>query len=634
MASVRQRFLAGLVGALLVVGIPSMADGWGYDPDPGLGAEALSDGGWYAPIHDPVHALTESGELIPPTAEDAREDRPEYYRDTKQGTSDWARCHVVRERTEPIGCVYGDTDSTVEMWMIGSSKTGQWVDPMTEVAEREGWRLVPHTKSSCAFVPGGTSRDYPECDIFNETMLELIDQEEPDLVALAPTYNELVNPYTPEDQDRVIDDLLAAGAGHVVMLWESPGLKTSAVDCLDDPPADYRECTYQHMPGGIQVLNEAARARALSDEQVSYIDLEPWVCPDTHLDGCPGVIGGVQVTGIGSHITTSYAKTLADPLAAQLHRAGLAEHDPSADLYRHAGGDRYDTAARLALEGRPGHIDTVYLANGTTFPDALAAGSRAGEDRLLLTRPDLLPGVSREALTRLSPGQVVVVGGTAAVDPAVLAQVEDLLPAATVRRIGGDNRYETAALLAGFERGDLPTDRVFLTAGTAWPDAVSVGGVTRSGAWPLLLTRNDGLSQVSAEFLGDAQPDEVVIVGGTAVVSAAVESQVRAQLPGADVERVAGGDRYETSASLAAAYADPSADNVLVATSEAFPDALAAGQGPGAAPSGPVLLTKPGHLPQVVDAALEELEPALGIVMGGTSAVGAGVLDRLADLVG
>nr|WP_306270765.1 cell wall-binding repeat-containing protein [Ornithinimicrobium sp. HY1793] len=630
-----RRVLAGVAGLALVVALPTAAPAAGYDPDPGQGAEALTDGSWYLPAHDVSSALTKDGPLIPETAEQARNDRPEYYHDTKQGSEDWGRCHGARERTEPIGCVYGDPDGEFDLWLVGSSKTGQWADPLVEVAEREGWRVTIHTKSSCAFLPGLEVLDYPQCDTFNDAVLDLVDERDPDLVAFAPTYNEPASPTTPAEQDQVIADLLAAGAGHVAVLWESPGIVvgTSAVDCLDDLPANYQECSYQHEPGGIQVLNEAAQARALRDDQVSFVDLEPWVCPDNDLGACPGVIGGVQVTGVASHITTSYAKTLADPIAAQLYRAGIVENDPSAPTYRHAGADRYETAARLALEGNPRDVDTVYLATGVDAPDALAAGSRAGEDRLLLTRQGSLPAPTRDALRQLAPDRVILVGGTSAISGAVAEQVRDTLPRAAMRRVAGTDRYETTAKLAEFERGDSSLTRVFVTSGNAWADAVSVGGVARAGDWPLLLTQKNHLPSASQDALVATQPAEVVIVGGETVVSSTVEARLRAVLPDADVRRVAGDNRYETSADLARAYGDPDATSVLVATGLDFPDALAAGQGPGHGPGGPVLLTQPDHLPRAVVDVLESREPATAVVMGGTQAISSGVFEALRAVI-
>jgi putative cell wall-binding protein len=84
---------------------------------------------------------------------------------------------------------------------------------------------------------------------------------------------------------------------------------------------------------------------------------------------------------------------------------------------RLAGRDRFDTAARISRRFWRGTADTVYLATGMNFPDALAGVPAAARDQapLLLTQRDCMPEVTREEVRRLDPSQVVVLGGESAV---------------------------------------------------------------------------------------------------------------------------------------------------------------------------------------------------------------------------
>lgn len=96
-------------------------------------------------------------------------------------------------------------------------------------------------------------------------------------------------------------------------------------------------------------------------------------------------------------------------------------------------------------------VDTVYVANGITFADALAGGPNAslGGSPLLLVTADAIPLETLDELIRLQPGEVVVLGGTAAISDAVEADLAALtVPAGNVRRIAGANRFETAAALS------------------------------------------------------------------------------------------------------------------------------------------------------------------------------------------
>jgi hypothetical protein len=90
----------------------------------------------------------------------------------------------------------------------------------------------------------------------------------------------------------------------------------------------------------------------------------------------------------------------------------------------------------------------VYIATGENFPDALGAGPVAAmvKGPVLLVRRDSIPGETAAELVRMSPDKIVIVGGTAAVSQAV---ENGLAPyAATVQRIAGANRYDTAAKLS------------------------------------------------------------------------------------------------------------------------------------------------------------------------------------------
>ncbi|NAZ76767.1 hypothetical protein GTQ99_15255 [Kineococcus sp. T13] len=93
---------------------------------------------------------------------------------------------------------------------------------------------------------------------------------------------------------------------------------------------------------------------------------------------------------------------------------------------RLSGADRYETAAEISnLVWEPDSTVAVYLASGTSFPDALAMAPSTGLlGPLLLTDRDHLPAATRAELQRLRPCYVIVAGGTSAVSDAVFADAE------------------------------------------------------------------------------------------------------------------------------------------------------------------------------------------------------------------
>src|SRR5699024_3449044 len=112
------------------------------------------------------------------------------------------------------------------------------------------------------------------------------------------------------------------------------------------------------------------------------------------------------------------------------------------------GENRYETSAAIAAQF--GDVDTVYLASGQTFPDALTGSASAIRDDapVLLAKQDALPRAAREALDTLTPETVYVMGGPDAISADVLGALAEEAPDADVVRVDGTDRYATAAALA------------------------------------------------------------------------------------------------------------------------------------------------------------------------------------------
>jgi putative cell wall-binding protein len=288
-----------------------------------------------------------------------------------------------------------------------------------------------------------------------------------------------------------------------------------------------------------------------------------------------------------------------------------------APVTRLAGADRYATAAAISATFAPG-VKVAYVATGREFPDALAAGPAAavsGGPVLLVdgSAATLPPPVTGE-LTRLHPASIVVVGGPAAVSDGLAAQLGAYGP---VQRIAGADRYATAAAIsaATFAPG-VPV--AYVATGRSFPDALSGGALAGSTGGPVLLV--DGIAPslpaATAAELARLHPGRIVILGGPGAVSDTLAGALAAYAP---VSRLAGADRFATSAAISAAFA-PGVPAVYVAIGDAFPDALA-GVAVAARDHGPLLLVRWSSIPDPIAAELARLTPAKVVVLGGLQAV-------------
>lgn len=260
---------------------------------------------------------------------------------------------------------------------------------------------------------------------------------------------------------------------------------------------------------------------------------------------------------------------------------------------RYAGVDRVATAVTLSRAAFAS-ADTVVVARADLYPDALAGSALAGQagGPVLLTPSDGLDTRVADEVARVGASTAYVLGTREVMSRQV---VQDLQAAGVDRvvRLGGPDRFDTAALVAG-EVADQ-TSHVFVVEGAdpdparGWPDAVAVAGRAAVTLTPVLLTETDRLPAATRRAIGDLGVEHVTIVGGPVAVSEAVERELASQ--GVEVDRVAGTTRYATSAAVAEIGPDPTL--AVLVTGSNWPDALAAG--PSAAHVGGTVLLTPTH---------------------------------------
>jgi len=215
------------------------------------------------------------------------------------------------------------------------------------------------------------------------------------------------------------------------------------------------------------------------------------------------------------------------------------------------GADRYETAGMAATTAFT-TADTVVLASGTSFPDALAASALAGDldAPVLLLDGDSVPAGTATAYATLKPTKVVVVGGTGRISDAALARLTG--GTAQVDRVAGTDRWQTAAQVASRLSGvgEIGGERTaFLAVGSGFADAVAAGPAAYAGTLPVLLTETDGLPAATESALRDEGIEHIVVLGGENAVNSATVAQVEAL--GISTERLLGPDRYATATAIA-----------------------------------------------------------------------------------
>ena len=344
-----------------------------------------------------------------------------------------------------------------------------------------------------------------------------------------------------------------------------------------------------------------------------------------------------RATGRPTSTLRPTATPAADPVGGAAVVRVTAQINPTAGarLIRLGGVNRYATSMRISQDAFA-QADTVIIATGADFADALCASGLAGcvEGPVLLTDPKSLSSPAAADIKRLKATRAIIVGGPVAVSPNVANQLKEL--GVKVERLGGSNRYETATIIGsrvlsyGHSGG-----RVFVARGDDFADALTLGPLAYSARAPLVLVTPKTVPSATRSYLNANHFSSGCIAGGTVAVSPAVFSAIDGLV--GTVARLGGSSRYSTAVSVAAwgvGNGLASYEAIGIATGTGFADALCGGVAIGRA-GGVVFLTLPGTLPTETANAIAAI---VGEVMdtqiyGGEVAIYPGVFDRVANIL-
>ena len=332
-------------------------------------------------------------------------------------------------------------------------------------------------------------------------------------------------------------------------------------------------------------------------------------------------------------ITEPTSATTTTPTTIVTVPTTTAPTQPAGEVVRAGGSNRIETAIEISKLGWDS-ADTVIIASGSSYPDALAGvplSAAADAPILLSTDKNGAESALLAEIQRLGADKAYILGGTAAVS----AGTESDLTAAGLKcvRLAGDDRYMTGIAVAK-ELAALtgkPFDTIYFASAQNFPDALAVSPVAAMCGDPILYISPDkGLSSAVAEYVSSTGCGSAVLLGGTSAVSEESARSITAL--GLSLERISGSDRYATAVAVAERFADRfTGSGAALATGKAFPDALAGGA--HAAKLGvPVLLTGPQAGSSLLEYAASRPAGAV-YVYGGTAAVSAETAQTVCDAV-
>lgn len=206
---------------------------------------------------------------------------------------------------------------------------------------------------------------------------------------------------------------------------------------------------------------------------------------------------------------------LSGSVESKLKNMGLA-------VERLSGQTRYDTNAKIN-EKLPA-ADGVFVTAGNNYPDALTAASIA----VVKNWPIVLVGEGQAVPNSLKTAfgeEVVIVGGTTAVSTSLEKAVKREIGADAVRRLSGKTRYDTGTAAIDYFADEFISNRLIVSTGTNYPDALVSSAVSARYNAPLFLVPDNSMPATLTDSLTQHSTEK--LINRTYYIGGAVNSSIK-----------------------------------------------------------------------------------------------------------
>ncbi len=246
-------------------------------------------------------------------------------------------CLVGIDGTNSNRCLYGDPEGKHTVILFGDSHAMQYFPALEELANHHHWRLITLTKAECT--PGEVKirsmvadREYSQCDAWREESLRRIEMGNPKTATVIMSGDTVYTPYGPEGEELSGEAGAAAlQAGYLstlrrihdaglrtVVIKDTPASASDVPGCVSEDLQHLESCAFPRVHDR-DLEFDARAAREAPDTKL--IDIDPEICPQ---ELCRAVIGNALVYRDKSHLTATFARTLAPGIGRELKRAGLS----------------------------------------------------------------------------------------------------------------------------------------------------------------------------------------------------------------------------------------------------------------------------------------------------------------------
>ncbi|MCH4199695.1 MAG: cell wall-binding repeat-containing protein [Clostridium tyrobutyricum] len=213
------------------------------------------------------------------------------------------------------------------------------------------------------------------------------------------------------------------------------------------------------------------------------------------------------------------------------------------------GTDSYETAASAATSNWTSP-DNVVLVSGEGYADAISSVvlSKKLNAPILLTGSSSLNSSAKDALDKLKPKNIYIVGGTGVISQSIRNQLKS--ENYNLIELSGKNRYETNAAVANqLVKLGMDPSNVMMTAGSNFSDALSAAPTAAVKDEILLLGDNNTKSMSSVVDFIKSSSSKVTVVGTSNVINDVAYKAV------GGVNRIDGGsDRFATNLNILKAF--------------------------------------------------------------------------------